>query len=190
MRLPEVVEEDDFVVRLWRPDDAEALHQAVLESTEHLRPWIWWIAYEPLTVPQRRSLIEEWEQSWEEGGAVPMGVFVRGTVVGGSGYVNPRKGSLEIGYWTHVSHVRRGYASHAARLLTSTAFSLSGVFHVEIHHDRANVKSAGVPRRLGYRLVGEQPDQIRAPAEVGIDCAWVVDPQQWATSLARSARPT
>jgi len=116
-----------------------------------------------------------------------MGVFVGGTVVGGSGYVNPREGSLEIGYWTHASHVRRGHAARAARLLTSKAFSLPGISRVEIHHDKANVRSAGVPRRLGYRFVGEQPDEIRAPAEVGIDCAWVVDPQEWTILSARES---
>jgi RimJ/RimL family protein N-acetyltransferase len=187
MRLPAAVEESDFVVRLWRPLDARALHQAVVESTEHLRPWMWWIAHEPFTVPQRRSLIEEWEQSWEAGGAVPMGIFLRGTVVGGSGYVNPKEGSLEIGYWTHVRHLRQGHAAHAARLLTSTALSLPGISRVEIHHDKANVRSSGVPRRLGYRFVGEQPDEIRAPAEIGIDCGWVVDRREWARLLARES---
>jgi ribosomal-protein-serine acetyltransferase len=185
LRLPEAAEEGDFVVRLWRPHDAEALHQAVVESTEHLRPWMWWIAHEPLTLPQRRSLIEEWSHSWEEGGAVPMGIFVGGSVVGGSGYVNRKERSIEIGYWTHVSHLRRGHAAHAARLLTSRALSLPGISHVEIHHDKANVRSAGVPRRLGYRFVEEQPDGIRAPSEVGIDCAWVVDAETWASLLAR-----
>jgi ribosomal-protein-serine acetyltransferase len=187
MRLPEAVEEDDFVVRLWRPHDAEALHQAVVESTKHLRPWMWWIAHEPMTASQRRSLIEEWERSWEEGGAVPMGVFMRGTLVGGSGFVNPREGSLEIGYWTRVSCLRQGHAAHAARLLTSTALSLPGISQVEIHHDKANVRSAGVPRRLGYRFAGEHPDEIRAPAEVGIDCAWEVDRLEWASLTARES---
>jgi RimJ/RimL family protein N-acetyltransferase len=143
-----------------------------------------------LTVVQRRSLIEEWEQSWEEGGVVPMGIFVRETVVGGSGYVNPKVGSLEIGYWTHVNHLRQGHAAHAARLLTSTALSLPGISHVEIHHDKANVRSAGVPRRLGYRFLGEQPDEIKAPAEVGIDCAWEVDQQTWAGGLAQESATT
>jgi hypothetical protein len=38
---------------------------------------------------------------------------------------------------------------------------------VEILH-KANRASAGVPRKLGYRFVGEAPDGKHAPADVGI----------------------
>jgi len=96
-RLPKVVEEDGFAVKLWQPNHAEALHEAVVESTQHLRPWMDWIAQEPLTISQRRALIEEWERGWEQGGSAPMGVFQGEVVVGGSGYVNRKGRSLEIG---------------------------------------------------------------------------------------------
>ena len=172
-RLPKVVEEDGFVVRLWQPEDVEALHEAVAESTEHLRPWHDWIAQEPLTISQRRARIEEWEHSWEQGGAVPMGVFQAGVVVGGSGYVNRKEHSVEIGYWTRVGHLRKGHASHAARLLTSAAFTVPEISDVEIHHDRANEASACIPRRLGYRLVEETPQAIPASGQMGTNCVWI-----------------
>jgi RimJ/RimL family protein N-acetyltransferase len=50
---------------------------------------------------------------------------------------------------------------------------------VEIHHDKANVASAGVPRRLGYTYVSEQPDEPTAPGEIGIDCTWRVTRSDW-----------
>ena len=188
MRLPDAVAEDDFVVRLWRRGDAEVLHAAVVDSTEHLRPWMDWISQEPLTVAERVSLIEEWERIWKAGGGVPMGVFLGETVVGGSGFVNPKPGSVEIAYWTHVRHLRQGHATRTARLMTSGAFSVPGITRVEIHHDRANVKSACVPRRLRFRRVGEQPALIRAPGQVGIDCTWAVDADEWAESLRLATR--
>jgi len=172
-RLPKIVEEDDFVVRVWQPEDAEMLHEAVVESTEHLRPWHDWIAQEPLTISQRRALIEEWQRSWEHGEAVPMGVFQAGVVVGGSGYVNRKEHSVEIGYWTRAGHLRKGHASHAARLLTSAAFTVPEISHVEIHHDKANEASARIPRRLGYRLVKETPQAITAPGQMSIACLWI-----------------
>jgi len=180
-RLPKVVEEDDFVVRVWQPDDAEVLHEAVIESTEHLRPWMDWIAQEPMSVSQRRALIEEWEHGWEQGGSVPMGVFQAGVVVGGSGYVNRKEHSLEIGYWVRVGQLGKGHASRAVRLLTSAAFAIPEINQVEIHHDKANVKSAAIPPRLGYHFLGEKPQPIRAPGQMGIGCVWIFTRQDWVT---------
>jgi RimJ/RimL family protein N-acetyltransferase len=179
-RLPKAVEEDDFVVRVWQPDDAEIMHEAVVESTEHLRPWMDWIAQEPMTVSQRRSLIEDWERSWELGGSVPMGVFQAGVVVGGSGYVNRKEHSLEIGYWVRVGYLGKGHAMRAARLLTSAAFAIPEINRVEIHHDKANVRSAAIPPRLGYQFLKEKPQEIRAPGHMGIACVWIFTRRDWA----------
>jgi RimJ/RimL family protein N-acetyltransferase len=49
----------------------------------------------------------------------------------------------------------------------------------EIHHDKANVASAGVPRKLGFALLAEVPDEIRAPGEIGIECRWRMERDQW-----------
>jgi ribosomal-protein-serine acetyltransferase len=90
-----------------------------------------------------------------------------------------RPDGLEIGYWIHPSFTGRGIATSAGRLLTDAAFGIEGITHVEIHHDQANVASAGVPRRLGYRLVAEVADEIAAPAEIGIKHVWRINQAEW-----------
>ena len=40
---------------------------------------------------------------------------------------------------------RQGLATSAICLLTDSAFALVGISHLEIHHDKANVASAGIP---------------------------------------------
>ncbi|MBV9804404.1 MAG: hypothetical protein JO130_14485, partial [Solirubrobacterales bacterium] len=50
------------------PADAEALGRAVLESAEHLRPWMAWIAEEPVPLERRRARIVEWAEAWRGGG--------------------------------------------------------------------------------------------------------------------------
>ena len=57
---------------------------------------------------------------------------------------------------------------------------------VEIHHDKANVASAGVPRGLGFELLSEGPDEVSAPGEIGIDCAWVVTRDEWTKRRGRT----
>jgi RimJ/RimL family protein N-acetyltransferase len=169
------------MLRRWRPDDAELLHRAVVESTEHLRPWMAWIGQEPQTVEQRRRMLIRWEQDWLDGGDVGYGVFVEdGAVAGGCGFHHRRgPGTLEIGYWLHPAFLGRGIMTATVRLLTDAAFAIPGIEHVEIHHDKANAASGRVPERLGYDLVGEAPDAPVAPAETGVDCTWRVARAEW-----------
>jgi hypothetical protein len=43
-----------LLLRRWSPEDALALSDAVAASSEHLRPWMAWIAEEPLTPQDQR----------------------------------------------------------------------------------------------------------------------------------------
>ncbi len=182
-RLPERLEDSGgLVLRRWVPADAEALGRAVAESADHLRPWMAWIAEEPMRVAGRRARIIEWENAWRTGGDVLLGVFCDGLIAGGCG-LHRRLGpaGLEIGYWIHPAFLRRGLATRAARLLTDAAFAVPGIDRVEIHHDKANLASAGVPRKLGFRWLGEgpDPDEPHAPAEIGLECRWGMDRDAW-----------
>ncbi|HEY3843813.1 MAG TPA: GNAT family protein [Acidimicrobiales bacterium] len=189
-RLPGRIEDGPFVLRLWRGEDVEALHRAIHENLDHLAPWMAWISLEPLTLDQRLVLIEEWQTMWEDGAATPMAMLFEDEVVGGTGYVR-REGhdATEIGYWVHVAHLGRGYATRAARLLTDAAFEVVGLPAIEIHHDKANVLSARVPPRLGYQWAGERPDDIAAPGEIGIDCTWRMTRRQWKARGPETNRP-
>ena len=173
-RLPERIEgPDGLLLRRWTVDDADALGQAIAESVEHLRPWMGWVAEEPVPIERRRARIGEWNRGWEQGGDVFLGVFLADRIVGGCGLhrsIGP--GGLELGYWIHTGFVRRGLATEVARLLTDAALALPEITRVETHHDKANASSAGVPRKLGFELLGEQADEPEAPAELGIECRW------------------
>jgi ribosomal-protein-serine acetyltransferase len=87
--------------------------------------------------------------------------------------------ALEIGYWVHVDHLGRGFATRATRLLTAAVLGPGLVEEIEVHHDKANRRSRRVPERLGFTFMGERPDEKVAPAEVGIDCTWRMTKAQW-----------
>lgn len=169
-----------LLLRRWSLADAHQLSAAVAESREHLRPWMAWAAEEPLTIAQRRELIIGFERDWRDGGDAVLGILLDGRVIGGCGlHRRVARDGLELGYWIHPRYTRRGLATAAARALTDGALALSRITHVEIHHDKANVASAGVPRKLGFSLVAEVPHEIKAPAEIGIECQWRMERQQW-----------
>ena len=177
---PDRIEGDGVLLRRWCLEDAEDLGRAVAESQEHLHPWMPWIAGEPKTLEQRRARIAEWERDWAEGRDFVLAIFVGDKVAGGCGL--HRRGdssTLEIGYWLHPSFTGQGLATTATRLLTDAAFALSGIEHVEIHSDKANTASAGVPERLGFTYLGETPDEAAAPGELGIDRAWRISRAAW-----------
>ena len=179
--LPERIETQRLVIRAWKPEDAPLLHAAVTASTEHLRPWMPWIAFEPQTVEERRALIEQWQIDAADGKDHVYGVFSAetGEVLGGTGLHNRvGPGGIEIGYWIHVDHCGQGYATELSRALTDTAFGLERIERVEIHTDKANELSARIPPRLGYTLTEEAPREIVAPGEIGINQTWTLQRDQ------------
>jgi RimJ/RimL family protein N-acetyltransferase len=97
-------------------------------------------------------------------------------VIGGCGLMRRiGPGAIEIGYWIHVGHTRQGHATAAARALTDAAWTLPDVERVEIHCDEANVASAAVPARLGYRLDRIEDDEPQAPAVSGRSMIWIAE---------------
>ena len=167
---------EQLEIRAWREEDAHALGAAITASLEHLRPWMPWIAEEPLTDAERRARIWVWGQARAAGGDETLGVFLDGEVVGGCGmHHRIAPGGVEIGYWVHVDHVRRGIATGLSERLVAEAFARPSTTHVEIHHDVANEASGAVPRRLGFRVVGEEERAPTAPGETGRERRWRLD---------------
>ena len=83
---------------------------------------------------------------------------------------------------------RKGIATEISSALTTAAFTVPYIDRVEIHHDKANVASAGVPRRLGYTFVDETQDSVTSPGEVGIDCRWMITKHEWIATTNNSGR--
>jgi RimJ/RimL family protein N-acetyltransferase len=160
-------------LRHWRVEDAEAQARAIGESLEHLRPWMPWIAGEPKSREERVAMIRGWEAERRARTGEYFAVWLDGAVVGSCG-LHRRIGpaGLEIGYWIHPAHVRRGLATEVARQLCELAFAEPEIEYVEIHHDRANVASGGVPAKLGFELVGDTPRAPEAPGEEGVERVW------------------
>ena len=169
-----------LALRPWRASDAPALSIAIAESAGHLRPWMSWIATEPRSLAERRAMIARWETERRAGGDLVFGMFVGNAVVGGCG-LHRRLGAdgLEIGYWVHAAHTRRGYATHAAAMLTSLAFTFPEIHRVEIHCDHANHASQGVPRKLGFKPLDQRTKPVQAPDETGLDDIWRVTRHDW-----------
>jgi RimJ/RimL family protein N-acetyltransferase len=80
-------------------------------------------------------------------------------------------------------------ATLVASLLTEAALATPGINYVEIHHDKANEASAGVPKKLGFALVAEERKEPAAPSDVGIECRWRIDAETWKAKGGRLSGP-
>ncbi|MFE3279929.1 GNAT family N-acetyltransferase [Nocardia sp. NPDC059239] len=172
---PQRIDLGDLLIRRWQPEDLMARFEAITTSFEHLHPWMHWLA-EPTTLEQQRAFGENVAQGWPSADrGFDYGIFGSdGTVLGAIG-VHDRLGPsvLEIGYWCHAEHTGRGVMTRSADALTRIAIALPGIDRLEIHCDAANLRSAAVAHRLGYRLDRIAPREKRAPAESGRGMYWI-----------------
>ncbi|HEY0493526.1 MAG TPA: GNAT family N-acetyltransferase [Candidatus Dormibacteraeota bacterium] len=164
------------------PQDGPVLLTVIAASHQHLSGWMPW-AQSPPTEQSVRAFFEPAAADFGGDAAANYAITLAttGEYVGGCG-LHPRigEGALEIGYWIDVRHQGRGLVTEAIRLLTTAALTLPGVSRVEIHCDQANVRSAAVPARLGYRLDRIEAHEITAPMETGRFMIWVIRAEEWA----------
>jgi RimJ/RimL family protein N-acetyltransferase len=142
-----------LILRCWEPTDAALLKAAIDASLEHLRPWMPWASDEPEALQAKIERLRQWRGKFDLGQDFVYGVFSldEKEVLGSSGlHTRVGEGAREIGYWIHADHINQGLATEVAAALTRVAFDIEAVLRVEIHCDPRNVRSAAVPRKLGF----------------------------------------
>jgi len=182
-RPPEVLERGPATLRRWRFGDEEAAYIAVIESRDHLRPWMPWA--QGYSREHAAEFVAGCDRDWESGLAFNYAITVDEVIAGSCGLmarIGP--GGLEIGYWVHRDYVRRGLATASTEALTSAAFGLPGIDRVEIVHDELNGPSEAVPRKLGFTRAGQRTLDFPPEAGTGLGIVWRLD-----RPAAASARP-
>jgi RimJ/RimL family protein N-acetyltransferase len=142
-----------LVIRCPEPSDADALDLAIRQNIDHLVPWMVWAKEEPVSFQQRIEYLRQVRGNFDLG--LDFGYLIfkypETLVIGGTG-LHTRLGpeAREIGYWIHKEHINQGYAIEVAAALTKVAFLVDRVNRVEIHCNPKNVRSAAIPRKLGF----------------------------------------
>jgi RimJ/RimL family protein N-acetyltransferase len=175
---PERVDLEDIILRRFRTGDAEAVARAVEQSFDHLQPWMPWANAEAIDPNFQRQRIAKLPDLARRGEEWQFGLFAadESQLLGSFGLMT-RRGphTIEIGYWLHVDAGGRGYATRAAGALTDVGLALPDVDRSYICCDEANVRSAAIPRRLGYRLSTVEHRAPEAPGESGRLQQWVCE---------------
>lgn len=153
------IETKRLVIRCWEPADASLLKEAVDASREHLLPWMPWAKEEPTDLQTKIDRLRQFRGNFDLGEDFVYAIFNQdeSAVLGGTGLhtriekTAPEFPAREIGYWIHVDHINEGLATEVSAALTKVAFEIDQVDRVEIHCEPQNVRSAAVPRKLGYQ---------------------------------------
>ena len=147
------IETERLIIRCYNPKDVFLLKTAIEESIEHLRPWMPWASNEPEDLQVIIDRLRMFRGDFDLNRNYVYGIFdpEEKFLIGGCG-LHPRIGfnALEIGYWIHVDHINKGYATEIAAALTRVAFEVEKVKRVEIHCDPKNIGSASIPKKIGF----------------------------------------
>lgn len=145
------------LVRPYCESDANDLFQAIVESRDHLLPWLPFAAgYQQ--VEEAQEFINRCMARWLLREDFPVGIWdiANGRYVGSSG-LHPRDWNIpmfEIGYWLRRGAEGHGYVTETVRLLSEYALSALGARRVFIRCDARNRRSAAAAERAGFAFEG------------------------------------
>lgn len=153
--LPEEITGERVRLRPYQAGDGKALWEAIDESRQKGQPWR---PYEHSPVSPNEDEIEAYvrheREKWLQQEYLSLSLWEKttGQYLGGVGLYGIRweVPSFQIGYWLRASAEGKGYMTEATRLLCDYTFQTLGAQRVEIRCDKRNVRSAGIPRRLGF----------------------------------------
>ena len=168
--LPAVVRTARLVLQRQRPEHGPLIKEAVDTSLEHLRASVAWAQSAPTALPALAARLAGSVAAFDAGEAWAFTILdsTQTRALGGAG-LEPAEAALaalvgpdavEAGYWLRADATGHGYATEATAALVELAFSRLGARRVVVCHDPTNVASDGVPRRLGFRCLGEVSDAV------------------------------
>jgi len=149
------IETERLVIRCYEPGDAPRLHEAILRSLDHLRPWLPWVQQEPKTPEARAGLIRLFRGQFDLGLDYAFAIFDKmdKELIGSTGlHTRIGKNAREIGYWIGIDHIGKGYATEAVSALVKTGFAIEGLSRIEIRCAPENTRSQHVPEKLGFKM--------------------------------------
>lgn len=157
MSTPTQLTEEGVHIRPYGASDVEALHEAVAESIDDLRPWLNW-ARDGYALSDAQDWVRSRSQAWARKEAYSFAVVDAdtGRFLGGVGLnqIDPAHGGANLGYWTRSSETGRGVASTAAALAARFGLDTADLHRIEILVPAGHDASMAVARNAGAAREG------------------------------------
>lgn len=154
--LPEEIFAERVSLKKHSLNTASLMFEYVDADRKRLGEFLPWVE-DMKTVDDEIAYIEMTHKKWLEGSQYGYSLFETGKndYIGNVGVHNIswQNDRCEIGYWILGKYEGRGLMSAAVTALEQTCFEV-GFNRIEIRCSSLNLKSAKVPKRLGYILDG------------------------------------
>jgi ribosomal-protein-serine acetyltransferase len=152
---------EDIELRLPEARNADELLQLIDANRARLEQWLHW-AHSSRTREDVLNYVETARRDFVKPDFLHFLIFRQGAIAGGCGLIlNERGNSAEIGYWIDAKLEGMGIVSDCCRALIDYAFRELELSRVQIRCATANVRSAAIPKRLGFSHEGTLRQTIR-----------------------------
>ena len=145
-----------IVMREFRQEDAEAVYETVISNSAHLQKFMHWMSPN-YSIRSAKDFIADSIKKREYRENLSLGLFrPHGRFIGSVGFVNfdwPAR-KTEIGYWIAQDEQGKGIVTEACGRLIDLAFSEMQLNRIEIRCSALNLRSAAIPKRLGFMKEG------------------------------------
>lgn len=144
-----------LLIRPYQATDAPALHAAIVESRDHLRPWEAFADWFQ-TLAETTAWIERRKLERQRGTAYATGLWLRtsGQFVGGAELFDKTLPGepvvFMLAYWLRKSAQGNGYITEAVCTLSDYAFTSLRAMRVYLEINARNRRSIAVAERTGF----------------------------------------
>lgn len=134
---------------------AEELFALIEANRERLARWLPWTDA-TCSVADVTAFIQQALRQFANDNGFHAALWDGGRIAGVIGYhgIDWTHRSTSLGYWLGASFEGRGLMTHACKALVDHAFGSWQLNRVEIRCATGNVKSRGIPKRLGFEHEG------------------------------------
>ncbi|MFT5481697.1 MAG: RimJ/RimL family protein N-acetyltransferase [Halieaceae bacterium] len=150
-------------IRQFRESDAANFRDAVLESVDHVSPWLPWCMAE-YRLEDARDWVVTAAVNWREGTDYRFLIVDADTdsILGGVGIsqVVPHHRTGNLGYWVRKAALGQGVCTRAAKLVVFYAFDELQFQRIEVHVLTDNIASNIVAQKLGGEFEGVQRNKL------------------------------
>jgi RimJ/RimL family protein N-acetyltransferase len=157
IEFPHRIETPRLYIRPCMPGDGSDVFNAIQESRNELKQW--------LPFARKAQTLEEVEAGVRDSYAefikktdIRLHIYLKDTdgFIGSTGFhrIDWDVPKVEIGYWLHTKHTKKGYIVEAVMALAQFALNELSCQRVEIRCDERNAASKRVPEKLGFTLEG------------------------------------
>jgi ribosomal-protein-serine acetyltransferase len=153
--MPSLRIDDDTVLKILEPDDADALFALVDSNRLYLRQWLPWVDANK-TLENSRQFIDSTVEQYKLNFGFQCGIWFRGVMAGIIGFhsVDWMNRNVEIGYWLGEKFQGHSIVTKSCRALVEYAFYVYMLNRVQIRCATGNTKSNAIIERLGFLKEG------------------------------------